>query len=101
MKNFLVVLLSLILLASCKKDDVPSEAARVIQEIQRVTNSNTNVTVRVYNNSLAFRGEAEVLLIEGDYLVLSQERYNLARLVSYRYIPATGTGVKPILQLYF
>lgn len=57
MKSFLLLLLSLSLLISCKKDDIPSEATRITQEIQRVTNSNTDIVVRVYNTSQALQGE--------------------------------------------
>jgi len=101
MKNILLLLASLFLLSSCKKDEVQSDATRVIQEIQRVTNSNTDITVRVYNTSLALQGETVGLVINGDFVVVNQVNYNLGRLASYRFIPPTGTGVKPTLLLYF
>ena len=101
MKSLFLVLLSLSLLGSCKKDDVLSDATRVTQEIQRVTNSNTDITVRVYNTAQALQGEATGLVIDGDFVVVNQVHYNLGRLASYRYIASTGTGIKPTLLLYF
>lgn len=101
MKNVLILLLIFPLFGSCKKDDILSDATRITQEIQRITNSNTDITVRVYNTSQALQGETTGLVIDGDFVVVNQVHYNLGRLASYRYIASTGTGVKPTLLLYF
>jgi hypothetical protein len=101
MKYLLTLLLSLSLLVSCNKDSVMSDATRVTQEIQRVTNSNPDITVRVYNTAQALQGETTGLVIDGDFVVVNQVHYNLGRLASYRYLASTTTGGKPALLLYF
>lgn len=94
MRYLLTIILSLVLLVGCKKDEILTSGEKVAQEIQAKVGSSTKV--QVIAHTPAGTETDNTFHINGQFIQVGNSNYNLDQLISYRY-----DSQYFILNLYF
>lgn len=85
MKTLTVLLLSMVLMiSSCKKDEVATEGEKIAQQVQSSLAANSSIKTATFYISNVLVDQNQTFTLTGQYIRTTNGTYNLGRLIRYQ-----------------